>query len=119
MDLLRERASFVDQALVPPIVIERGDRRRAAPPRDRWWLAIRKARLLRHASELRRPTLLVVGRHDPQTPVHVSTALNERIPESQLTIFERSGHSPFLEEPERFAQVLTAFLRQAAHVPAK
>ena len=63
------------------------------------------------ASELRCPALLTVGRHDPQTPVRVSRALHARIDGSQLVIFERSGHSPFIEEPERFAQVLTGFLR--------
>ena len=85
--------------------------RSAAPPRDRWWLATRKTRLVPRASELRCPTLLIVGRHDPQTPVRVSRVLNARIPDSQLAIFERSGHSPFVEEPERFAQVLSAFAR--------
>lgn len=111
LDLIQERANVVDQALVSPIVIEPGDRRRAPPPRDRWWLAIRRARVIPRASELRCPTLLVVGRHDPQTPVRVSSALHRRIPDSELAVFERSGHSPFLEEPERFAQVLTAFLQ--------
>jgi pimeloyl-ACP methyl ester carboxylesterase len=55
--------------------------------------------------------LLIVGRHDPQTPVRVSRALHQRIPDSQLVVFQRSGHAPFLEEPERFTEVLTAFLQ--------
>jgi pimeloyl-ACP methyl ester carboxylesterase len=111
LDLLQERANLVDQTLVSPIVVESGDRRRPAPPRDRWWLAIRKLRLVPRAHELRCPTLLIVGQYDPQTPVRVSQALHEQIPDSQLVIFDRSGHSPFLEEPQRFAQVLTDFLR--------
>jgi pimeloyl-ACP methyl ester carboxylesterase len=111
LDLLQERANFVDQSFVSPIVIEPGDWHRPPPPRDRWWLAIRKARLVPRASDLRCPALLIVGRHDPQTPVRVSMALHTRIGGSQLVIFERSGHSPFIEEPERFAQVLTGFLR--------
>jgi proline iminopeptidase len=41
----------------------------------------------------------------------ISRVLNARIPDSQLAIFERSGHSPFVEEPERFAQVMGAFAR--------
>jgi len=72
-------------------------------------IVTRKARLVPRASKLRCPTLLIVGRHDPQTPVRVSRVLNARIPDSQLVISERSGHSPFVEEPERFAQVLSAF----------
>ena len=111
LDLLQDRANFVDQSFVSPIVIEPGDWHRPPPPRDRWWLAIRKARLVPRASDLRCPALLIVGRHDPQTPVRVSRALHTRIGGSRLVIFERSGHSPFIEEPERFAQVLTGFLR--------
>ena len=61
MDLLSERANFVNQALVSPIVIEPGDRHRPAPPRDRWWLAIRKTRVISRAGGLRCPTLLIVG----------------------------------------------------------
>ena len=111
MDLLSERSNFVNQALVSPIVIEPGDRHRPAPPGDRWWHAIRKTRVISRASELRCPTLLIVGRRDPQTPVKISKAIHKRVENSRLEIFERSGHSPFLEEPERFTQVLSAFLR--------
>ena len=95
-------SNFVNQALVSPIVIEPGDRHRAAPPRDRWWHAIRKTRVVSRASELRCPTLLIVGRHDPQTPARISKEIHKRVPGSRLEIFERSGHSPFLEEPQRF-----------------
>jgi pimeloyl-ACP methyl ester carboxylesterase len=111
MDLLSERSNFVNQALVSPIVIEPGDRHRPAPPGDRWWHAIRKTRVISRASELRCPTLLIVGRRDPQTPVKISKAIHKRVENSRLEIFERSGHSPFLEEPERFTQVLSAFLQ--------
>jgi pimeloyl-ACP methyl ester carboxylesterase len=77
MDLLSERANFVNQALVSPIVIEPGDRHRPAPPRDRWWLASRKTRVISRARELRCPTLLIVGRHDPQTPVKIRKAIHK------------------------------------------
>ena len=112
LDLLQDRANFVDRTLAAPIVLEPDDRHRPPPPRDRWWLAIRKARLVPRASELRCPTLLIVGQHDPQTPVRISRALHERIPDSRLVVFERSGHSPFVEEPDRFTRVLTQFLRE-------
>lgn len=112
LDTLSDRANYVNQALVSPVVIEPGDRHRPAPPADRWWRAIRTARLIPRASELRCPTLLIVGRHDPQTPVKVSQALHKRIHDSRLEIFERSGHSPFQEEPERFTRVLRAFLAE-------
>jgi pimeloyl-ACP methyl ester carboxylesterase len=93
LDLLQERANVVDQSLVTPIVIEPRDRHRAAPARDRWWLAIRHVHVMPRASDLRCPTLLAVGQHDPQTPARVSRALHRRIPDSRLAVFEHSGHS--------------------------
>jgi hypothetical protein len=65
MDLLSDRANLVTRALVPPIVVEPGDRRRKAPPRDGSWLTIRRSGLFAGRAELRCATLLIVGRHDP------------------------------------------------------
>ena len=58
------------------------------------------------------PTLLISGRHDEATPKIVGE-IHERIPGSTWEIFEESSHMPHVEEPERFAEVLNAFL--AAH----
>jgi proline iminopeptidase len=56
------------------------------------------------------PTLVVVGRSDPVTPVWCSEAIASRIKGARLEIFEHSGHSPPLEEPERFQRVVREFL---------
>jgi proline iminopeptidase len=64
------------------------------------------------------PTLVVVGRSDPVTPVWCSEAIVARIKGARLEIFENSGHSPPLEEPERFQRVVRAFL-DAALAPAR
>jgi pimeloyl-ACP methyl ester carboxylesterase len=56
-------------------------------------------------------TLLMVGRYDPQTPVRVSQALHERNPGTRLVIFDGAGIPRFWREPQRFAHVLTDFLR--------
>lgn len=60
------------------------------------------------------PTLIIVGRHDWITPVHASETIHRLIPGSRLEIFENSGHSPQLEEPEKFQQLVREFL--AEHV---
>jgi proline iminopeptidase len=60
------------------------------------------------------PTLVVVGRSDPITPVSCSEDIAARIPGARLEIFENSGHSPPLEEPEKFQRVVREFLRSAA-----
>ena len=59
------------------------------------------------------PTLITVGRHDWITPVSASERIHELIPHSELVIFEKSGHSPPLEEPERFQHVVRDFLQRA------
>ena len=58
------------------------------------------------------PTLLVSGRYDEATPTIVGE-IADRIPNNEWVIFEESSHMPHVEEPERFAEVLNAFL--AAH----
>jgi proline-specific peptidase len=62
--------------------------------------------------EIRLPTLITVGRHDEIPPVCAET-MRARIPGSRMEIFEHSGHCAHIEEPERYAAVLRAFLRQA------
>ena len=56
------------------------------------------------------PTLVTVGRTDWVTPPSSAQTIASLIPGARLEIFERSGHSPFLEEPKRFAYVLKDFL---------
>ncbi|EXJ79498.1 hypothetical protein A1O1_08762 [Capronia coronata CBS 617.96] len=57
------------------------------------------------------PTLLVVGRHDNVTPVTASQEIANGIPHAKLVIFEHSGHSPASDEPERFEQVLSDWIK--------
>ncbi len=45
------------------------------------------------------------------TPVEPGAQrLAAHLPNSTVEIFENSGHFPLMEEPERFAQVVTAWL---------
>lgn len=56
------------------------------------------------------PTLLVWGARDPFIPVSHAVEAYGRIPNARLEIFERSGHFPQAEEPQRFTRVLTDFI---------
>ncbi|MEU1217046.1 proline iminopeptidase-family hydrolase [Streptomyces sp. NPDC005791] len=58
---------------------------------------------------IRTPTLLLSGRHDEATPAVVQPYM-DRVPGARWEIFEESSHLPHLEEPDRFFEVLTAFL---------
>jgi proline iminopeptidase len=59
---------------------------------------------------IRCPTLVMVGRHDWICPVDQAEEIHRLIPHSELAIFERSGHSPQVEEREAFTERLRSFL---------
>ncbi len=60
--------------------------------------------------EIRCPVLVVVGRHDWITPVAASEEIAAGIPDARLVVFEDSGHSPQIEESERFIALVREFL---------
>ena len=59
------------------------------------------------------PTLVTVGRGDWITPVACSDTISALIPGSRLEVFEESGHSPQIEESEKFQRVVREFLSDA------
>jgi len=58
------------------------------------------------------PTLIVAGKRDPVVPVEAAEAIRAEIPKSELVVFEKSGHYPMLEEPQKFKSVLAEFMRR-------
>jgi len=58
------------------------------------------------------PTLVTVGRDDWITPVASSEVIAARIPDARLVVFEKSGHSPQVEEAELWRQTVRAFLAE-------
>jgi len=48
------------------------------------------------------PTLVLVGREDPVCSPAQAQILHEGIADSELLIFEQSGHFPNVEEPDLF-----------------
>ncbi|RKT31255.1 proline iminopeptidase [Microbacterium sp. AG1240] len=63
------------------------------------------------------PTLITVGRTDWITPVSCSETIAELIPDSHLVVFEKSGHSPQIEEAEEWTRTVRSFLHRV--VPPK
>ena len=62
------------------------------------------------AGSLRAPVLLAHGRYDYTVPHVVWDGVVEKLPRAKIEIFERSGHHPFVEEPERFANVVADWM---------
>jgi pimeloyl-ACP methyl ester carboxylesterase len=56
------------------------------------------------------PTLLVHGDNDPLLPSSWSERADDRLPNSELHMFEDCGHWPPREHPEAFNRVLSSFL---------
>jgi pimeloyl-ACP methyl ester carboxylesterase len=57
------------------------------------------------------PTLIVWGDRDKIIPVSHAYQTHEAIPNSRLEILPGVGHFPHVEEPFRFVEILTDFLR--------
>ena len=96
------RDSHVDQKGFVPDPASPIDWLRPAHPRTRWALVARHLDYSPHLREVRAPTLVLVGRHDPQMPPSCSEELAEGIPDARLVVFEKSGHYPFTEQPKEF-----------------
>lgn len=60
------------------------------------------------------PILLTHGVHDRLVRVAMSERIRAVRPDSRLSLFSESGHSPFYEEPVRYGQELAEFIRAAA-----
>ena len=58
------------------------------------------------------PSLIVWGREDPLIPVQHAGTAHRSMPGSRLEVFDETGHFPFLDDPIRFARVLTDFMEE-------
>lgn len=56
------------------------------------------------------PTLVVWGTRDRMIPTWHATTAHQAIPGSRVELFEGAGHYPQLDQPERFAEVLSDFM---------
>lgn len=61
------------------------------------------------AEALRVPALIAHGRYDYIVPYRLWEPVVDSLPSATLRIFRRSGHQPFFEEPDTFAEAVTAW----------
>jgi proline iminopeptidase len=62
--------------------------------------------------EISAPTLILVGRDDFICPPSQAKIMHEGIPNSELAVFENSGHFTHVEEPEAFFDAVRGWLRR-------
>lgn len=60
-------------------------------------------------ADIRVPTMVLVGRDDACTPLHLSEELAAAIPEATLTVLE-GGHLIYKENPTDFHQAVRSFI---------
>ena len=61
--------------------------------------------------EITQPVLVLTGRHDRVCPVAGAEAIAAGIPRADLVVFEQSAHMTFVEENERYVEVVRTFLK--------
>ena len=58
------------------------------------------------------PTLVIVGEHDPGTPVSAAEAIHQRIAGSQLAVIPEAAHFVHMEQAEAFNRAVLEFLQR-------
>jgi non-heme chloroperoxidase len=61
-------------------------------------------------SQLQVPVLLIQGLADALVPPAYTRKLALALPQAQILVYEQCGHSPFIEQPERFNRDVLRFL---------
>ncbi len=74
--------------------------------------AIRGLNYLGRLSEIKIPTLIMVGEEDLGTPVAAAEAMQQRIADSTLVVLPAAAHLSNVEQAEAFNTALISFLQQ-------
>ena len=75
--------------------------------------AIPKINLTARLKEIRCPSIVIVGKDDPGTPVAMAEDIHRALPGSKLVIIASAAHLSNLEQPDAFNQALGEFVDQA------
>jgi proline iminopeptidase len=62
------------------------------------------------SSALRVPMFVAHGRYDYVVPHALWDGIPTKLPNATFRLFEQSGHQPFFEEPDRFAEALMSWM---------
>lgn len=68
------------------------------------------ADLREHMPRVQAPALLIWGSDDTDTPLAAAREMERLIPDAGLVVFEGAGHYSYLDQPARFATIVTHFL---------
>jgi pimeloyl-ACP methyl ester carboxylesterase len=105
-----EKASYFDENYAHFFTINRNDNIKPVPVRGKWLENVRNYDFKDEVQNIKTPVLICVGKYDLQTPLIMSQELNNKIKGSKIKVFEKSGHSPFIEENKEFLDTINTFL---------
>ena len=96
----------------PPSLAEQevAQRNREMAARLTWKPYMHDPRLPHFLPRVTNPTLIVWGREDRLVPVVCGAQYRALMPNATLTVLERCGHLPPIEQPDAYAKLLLDFL---------
>jgi len=86
------------------------ERNREMAARLTWKPYMHNPRLGRFLGRVTNPTLIVWGRQDRIVPLECGEQYRRLLPNATLSVLERCGHLPPIEQPEAFARLVLDFL---------
>jgi pimeloyl-ACP methyl ester carboxylesterase len=93
-----------------PVELAIATRNREMAARLTWKPYMYNPRLAHVLPRVANPTLIVWGREDRIVPAECGEQYRRLLPNATLTVLERCGHLPPLEQPEVFARLVLDFL---------
>ena len=93
-----------------PAELEIAERNREMTARLTWKPYMHNPRLDRFLPRVANPTLILWGREDHIIPVECGEQYRRALPNARLTVLEKCGHLPPIEQPDVFARLVLDFL---------
>ena len=104
------RMIFYSEELLHTYLDGIGDLGSAPKVGDAVFKAIADIDLTAELPKIKAPTLVITGRYDMNVAPLTAWRMYKAIPGAKIEIFAKSGHLPYYEEPEKYAQVVDGFL---------
>jgi pimeloyl-ACP methyl ester carboxylesterase len=104
-----EWEEFFGRTPTPP-ELEIAERNREMTARLTWKPYMHNPRLARFLPRVTNPALIVWGKDDRIVPVECGELYRRGLPNATLTVLEKCGHLPPIEQPDAFARLVLDFL---------
>jgi pimeloyl-ACP methyl ester carboxylesterase len=74
-------------------------------------LGLKNAELITNSlKKISVPTLIIWGEHDPVIPIQYADDFVSSIQDCRFYMMDNSGHTPYVDDPKRFSQLVLDFL---------